>query len=169
MNLQFSILTERLLLNPLDIADNNFIHLLLNTDGWKKFIGDRNIQNVEDAVAYIRRIRSNDNVSYWTATVKENMRTAGIVTFIKRDYLEYHDIGFAFLPEFSNKGYAYEATKAVLNKLKADYNILNFLATTIPENIDSIKLLTKLGFSFEREIVVEEKKLCVYGSMLKNK
>jgi RimJ/RimL family protein N-acetyltransferase len=38
------------------------------------------------------------------------------------------------------------------------------LAITIPGNIDSIKLLTKLGFELEKETETNGEKLLVYGS-----
>jgi len=33
---------------------------------------------------------------------------------IKRDYLEHPDIGFAFLPEFTGKGFAFEIADATM-------------------------------------------------------
>jgi len=41
--------TSRLKLNQLSQADREFIIKLLNTPGWIKFIGDRNIKTHEDA------------------------------------------------------------------------------------------------------------------------
>ncbi|MEO6906138.1 MAG: GNAT family N-acetyltransferase [Ginsengibacter sp.] len=166
MSFQFSIFTERLLINPLSTSDDHFILELLNTEGWIKFIGNRNIHSQTDASAYIQKILNNENLIYWIVKVKDNERAIGIVTFIKRDYLEYHDIGFAFLPEFSKKGYAYEATKAVLNKLQMDHKLTHILATTMPENKASIELLTKLGFAFEKEIEVEKETVLVYAASL---
>ena len=40
------------------------------------------------------------------------------------------------------------------------------LATTVPQNINSIKLLTKLGLHFEKEIEVEGEKLHIYKSVI---
>jgi len=59
--------------------------------------------------------------------------------------LEHHDIGFAFLPSFSNNGYAYEAANTVLKNVIHKYNLSHIFATTVPKNIISIKLLKKLG------------------------
>jgi RimJ/RimL family protein N-acetyltransferase len=166
MSFQFSISTERLLINPLSTYDDYFILELLNTEGWIKFIGNRNIHSQADASAYIQKIFDNENLFYWVVKVKDNKKSIGIVTFIKRDYLDYHDIGFALLPEFSKKGYAYEATTAVLNKLQTEHKLSHILATTMPENHDSISLLVKIGLVFEKEIEVEKEKLLVYGASL---
>lgn len=68
------------------------------------------------------------------------------MVFLKRDQLAYPDLGFAFLPEFQGKGYAFEASKALINwaskNLKSNY----VLAITSQTNQRSIKLLDKLGF-----------------------
>ncbi len=72
----------------------------------------------------------------------------------------------AFLPRFSNNGYAYEATMAVLKKLINELTPSHILATTIPENVSSIKLLKKIGLVFEKEIEVDQERLHVYGMPL---
>jgi ribosomal-protein-alanine N-acetyltransferase len=167
-----SITTERLLIKQLNIHDNNFIFELVNTEGWIKFIGNRNITSPLDASAYIKKILDNKNIFYWVVYLKNSHKKVGIITFIKRDYLVHHDIGFAFLPQFSKQGFAYEAASAVLRALIKKQKPSHILATTIPENISSIKLLQKIGLAFEKEIEVEKEKLHVYGASidkLKNK
>ncbi|MEO6583072.1 MAG: GNAT family N-acetyltransferase [Ferruginibacter sp.] len=163
MNFKFSISTERLLINPLNDNDGRFILELLNTDGWIKFIGQRHVNTQKAAAVYIQKILDNKDVLYWVVKIKGFNQPIGIVTYIKRAYLEYHDIGFAFLPEFSKCGYAYEATNAVLNKLKTEHKLHHILATTMPENKDAITLLEKIGLRFENEIEIDSKKLLVYG------
>jgi RimJ/RimL family protein N-acetyltransferase len=96
-------------------------------------------------------------------TLKASQESAGIITYIKRDYLEHPDIGFAFLPAFAKSGYAYEATNGVLNKLISEDSLTNILAITVPGNIDSIKLLKKVGLVFEKEIEVENKTVQIWG------
>jgi RimJ/RimL family protein N-acetyltransferase len=158
--------TERLLILPLTVSHSQFILKLVNTEGWLKFIGNRHVTIEVEAVAYIERILSHKHISYWVVQLKDSKQSIGIVTFIQRDNLDHPDIGFAFLPEYGNKGYAYEASKAVLNKLIKDKQLSYILATTIPENISSIKLLEKLGLRFEKEIEVDEQKLLVYGTAI---
>jgi RimJ/RimL family protein N-acetyltransferase len=156
--------TNRLLLELISESDGDFIIELVNTDGWLKFIGDRNIHSEIDAVAYIKKILDNQNMIYWTVKLKDTKSTIGIITFIKRDYLEQKDIGFAFLPDFSKKGYAYEATNAVLNFLIQHNSFTDILAVTISENNNSIKLLQKLGFRFETKMEIDNEALIIYSS-----
>ncbi len=154
--------TERLSLSKLCIDDYEFMNELVNTSEWIKFIGDRNINTEEDAKNYVQKVIDNPNVIYWVAKLKTENTKIGIITFIKRDYLEHNDIGFAFLPKYAKKGYAYEATMPVLND--AITNHKRILATTIKENINSIKLLEKLGLSFKNEIEVGKDLLQIYST-----
>ncbi len=114
-------------------------------------------------MAYIQKVLDNENIFYWVVQLKGNNEKIGIITFIKRDYLEDHDIGFAFFPRFFKNGYAYEATVAVLNKILKELRHAHILATTVPGNISSIGLLNKIGLVFENEIDVEKEKVHVYG------
>jgi ribosomal-protein-alanine N-acetyltransferase len=162
LRIQNTIFTDRLNLEKINLDDYDFMRSLVNTQGWIENIGDRNIHSKDDAIAYINKILETENFFYLIVRMKDANRPIGIISFIKRSYLENFDIGFAFLPSFTNHGYAYEASKAVLlmvSKLP-EFNIV--LATTRYSNKNSIKLLTKLGFRFEKENVLENEKMHIY-------
>ncbi len=154
--------TERLLLAPLSLNDDAFILELLNTADWIKYIGQRNIHSLDDARAYIQKIVNNTSILYWVIKNGEEENPIGMVTFIKREYLPNHDLGFALLPQFYQRGYAFEASSAVLKHVTEHYNLKNISAITIPENERSICLIEKLGLRFEKEIIVENEKLLIY-------
>ncbi|MDQ6845643.1 MAG: GNAT family N-acetyltransferase [Bacteroidota bacterium] len=162
--MQKKITTERLSLDLLTTEDYKFIRELTNTTGWLTFIGDRNIHQDEDAMAYITRINSTPDFTYWIVRLKQSNECLGIITFLKRNYLPHFDIGFAFLPEHCGQGYAYEAAGEVLSIVNRMPEHNAILATTIPENIISIKLLKKLGFYFKTEIEEGGHKLHVYSN-----
>jgi len=155
--------TERLLLNKLSLHDADLIFELLNSEGWKRFIGDRNINTKEDAVNYIHKINNAPGITYWAVRLQEKQIPIGLVTLIKRDYLDHNDIGFAFLPQYAKQGYAFEAASAVLDELLNSGDHSTILATTLKDNVSSIQLLTKLGLAFEREITVGNEKLSLYA------
>ena len=154
--------TERLELNKLSPDDVDFIFELVNTPGWLKFIGDRNVRTKEDAAGYIQKILGLPGIHYRVVKLAAEQVPVGVVTFIQRDYLEHPDIGFAFLPQYAKQGYAFEASREVLHDLcSADKNPV-VLATTIKDNTASIQLLTKLGFGFRNEIRIGADTLHVY-------
>ena len=160
--------TERLTLPTLQLSDAEFILELVNTKEWKQFIGDRNVHTIEDSENYIAKILSSANVSYWTVRLKDCLTGIGVITFIKRDYLPHHDIGFAFLPQYGKKGYAIEAAKLMLDDFLVNPLHPVILASTLAENDNSIQLLLKLGFKFERELVQADDKLQIYSTAKPN-
>ena len=160
--MQRSLHSPRLILSPLVADDAPFIFELVNTQGWLQFIGDRNVRSPQDALAYIDRMNGTENVTYWVARLKAGQVPIGVVTFMKRAYLDHFDIGFAFLPVYFGKGYAYEAAREVLSMVSSESNHPVIHATTLPGNLKSISLLTKLGLQFQKEIEVGEEKLHLY-------
>jgi len=159
--------TNRLLIEPITLNDSSFIIELVNTDGWIQFIGNRNIHTQADAINYIQKILDNPNYTYWVFKLKENNSAIGVVTLIKRDYLDHPDIGFATLPGFEKQGYSYEASKQVLHELKASGLHTKIQAITLKDNSKSISLLQKLGLEFEKELVRDNEVLLLYGIAIK--
>lgn len=83
---------------------------------------------------------------------KEDHVPIGICGLVKRDSLEDVDIGFAFLPKYWAKGYAYEAASAVMTYGKGTLGLNRIVAITTQDNHASAKLLKKIGLQFERLI-----------------
>lgn len=156
--------TTRLSLALVDINDAEFIIELLNTEGWLTFIGNRNINSIDDAIGYINKLKQTENLFYWVVRIKNKGTPVGIISFLKRAYLDHFDIGFAFLPGQSGKGYAYEAAKKVLSVVMENPEHKTVLATTIPANTKSISLLKKLELHFSKEVKVGEQTLHVYST-----
>ena len=163
MGLQSHFDTARLELFPLNTSHGEFIFALVNSEDWIRFIGDRKVRTSGDADAYIEKIISNKHFMYWVVALKEDHQPMGIITYIKRDYLDFPDIGFAFLPTHTKLGYAFEAASVVLQSLLTQCSVDYILATTVPDNAGSIRLLRKLGFSLRNEIEVENEILQVYS------
>jgi RimJ/RimL family protein N-acetyltransferase len=92
---------------------------------------------------------------YLTVLKGENL-PIGICGLIKRDSLEDVDLGFAFLPKFRGKGYAYESALAVMDYGKRTLGLNRLVAITSPDNYDSGRLLEKLGFKFERMVKLSD-------------
>ena len=148
--------TNRLTLTELSTDDAPFIFELLNSPGWLEFIGDRGIKTLDDAINYIVNgpIKSyeKNNFGLYSVKLKDGNIPIGICGLIKRDSLEDIDIGFAFLPDYEGKGYAYESAVAILSNAKTELRIKRIVAITIKENSKSIQLLEKTGFAFEKLI-----------------
>jgi len=80
----------------------------------------------------------------------------GLCGLIKRDGLDDVDIGFAFLPDYRTRGYAYEAAAATMTYGKEVLKLERIVAITSPDNEASGRLLEKLGLRFEHTIRLSE-------------
>ena len=145
---------ERLLLRQFTVADAPFILTLLNEPSFLRYIGDKKVRNLEDARQYILNgpVASYERNGFglYLVELKESQTPIGMCGLIKRDELPDPDIGFAFLPDFWNKGFAFEAASAVLQQARD--TLQRVLAITSLDNDASIKLLERLGFKFENVI-----------------
>ena len=161
------ITTARLNIRKLGVDDALFMCELLNDDQWRRFISDQGERTISDAINYIKKgpMLSYQNFGFGLFLVELKTKVPmGICGFIKRDYLEDVDIGFAFLPQFRKKGYAVEAASAVLCYGKQNLGIHRVLAITQEDNAGSIKVLEKIGLVFERQIVSDTgQKLQLYS------
>jgi RimJ/RimL family protein N-acetyltransferase len=149
-NLKGRLDSDRLTLNSLGKADAQFVFEVMNTDGWLQFTGDRNVHSVSDAENHIQKIISDPEAHYWVVRLKYEKEAIGIITLRQRNELAHPDIGFAFLPAF-REGYTCEACAEILRYIFTDNKTDSLYAITAPGNIDSIKLLKKLAFSFIEE------------------
>lgn len=152
--------SDNAVLIPLCEDDVCFIYQLLNSSGWIKYIGHRNINTLDDAKNYIHKVLSNGKLIYWI--VFSNKQPVGLITLIKRDYLLNHDLGFAFLPQFQKMGLAYETASCVVSYLLAQHGIKKLSAICNVDNQASIRLLNKLNFIFVKKIIVECEELSEY-------
>ncbi|MDO8455917.1 MAG: GNAT family N-acetyltransferase [Burkholderiaceae bacterium] len=151
-----TLATDRLIIRRMttSTADAQFMLQLLNDSSWIRYIGDRGVRNEEDARQYISAgpMDMYDRLGYGFCMVeaRESRCALGICGLAKRDYLDYPDIGFAFLPQHWGQGFAYEAALAMLRYATNDLGMPRIVATTRADNLSSQALLRKLGLQFER-------------------
>jgi [ribosomal protein S5]-alanine N-acetyltransferase len=158
--IEMEIKTEHLTIRDLTFEDASFIVQLLNTPGWLRFIGDRGVKTISDAEQYLSKgpmeSYAKNGFGLWLVLETGSDIPAGLCGLLKRDYLDHPDIGFAFLPEFTGKGYATEAIKATLRLARLNLHIETLLAITTPDNERSQRALMSTNFSFVRTIVNEK-------------
>lgn len=145
--------TSRLALRELAEADAPFILQLLNEPSFIRNIGDRGVRSIEDARHYIA---NGPQASYarfgfglYLVELGDPSTPIGICGLLKRDHLPAPDIGFAFLPAYWSQGYGIEAAAAVRDYARDALDLPRLLAIVNPLNASSIRLLERLGFSYE--------------------
>ncbi|MBK6950488.1 MAG: GNAT family N-acetyltransferase [Crocinitomicaceae bacterium] len=166
--------TERLILQKFTEADAPFILELLNSEGWIKYIGDRKVYSLEDAKKYLINgpIKSYSENGFGLSKVelKSNHTPIGMCGLIKRAGLDDVDLGFAFLPQFTRQGFAFEIADACLYYAFHVLKLNRVVAITLPENVTSVKLLSKLGMKEEKKITLpnDSALLSLYGTVLRS-
>src|SRR5215213_9907930 len=126
--------TERLIIREIGESDDAFMLDLLNQPSFIKYIGDRHVRNLEQSRDFIEnRYRAsyrNNGFGLYAVELKENQTPVGICGFVRRDTLPDADIGFAFLPQFERKGYAFESASAVMEYGREVLGLRRVLAIT---------------------------------------
>ena len=147
--------TERLILREFALEDASFIMQLLNTDGWLKYIGDRDIKTEADARTYLTKIINGYAASgfgFYLVALRNDQTPIGMSGLIKRDYMDCADIGFAYLPDYEGRGYAYEAAMETLRFAQEGLRHTAVAAITVSYNARSIALIEKLGLAYHKTI-----------------
>jgi len=167
---RYLVETPRLALREFTFEDVSFIIKLVNTEGWLRYIGDRNVHTEEQAKRYLENgpLKSYRENGFGLSCVllKSTGTAIGMCGLLKRDYLEHPDVGFAFLPEHQGKGYAGEIVEAILHFAKNQLHIDTVQAIVMEENTLSRKLLEKVGMQYLKKIQLlgENTSLLLYSN-----
>jgi RimJ/RimL family protein N-acetyltransferase len=144
--------TERLAIRKFELSDAGFVLQLLNDEAFLHFIGDKGVRSIEDARDYlsggpIASYHANGFGLFHVAE-KSSSKPIGMCGLLRRDGQQHPDIGFAFLPEYCARGFAFESATAVLQLGHSELEIDTILAFVNPDNERSIRLLERLGFAY---------------------
>jgi RimJ/RimL family protein N-acetyltransferase len=153
--------TERLTLRHLSPEDDaQFILKLVNEPSFLHYIGDKGVRTLADARRYVvdgpLKSYEQNGFGLYKVELKIDATPIGICGLVKRNALADADVGFAFLPEYWNRGYAVESAAAVMKYARETLRLGRILAITTPDNEASAKLLGKIGLRFDRKIKLSE-------------
>ncbi len=152
--------TDRLALRWFDPSDAAFVLELFNDPAFLQFIGDKNVHSLSEAKDHIEnrlaKSYADNGFGLNLVSLKDNHAPIGMCGLINRDELDDVDIGYAYLPDYCGKGYAFEAAAAVLAHGQDTLGIEKIVAITALDNIQSVKLLKKLGLSWQKIIKMND-------------
>ncbi|WP_299341670.1 GNAT family N-acetyltransferase [uncultured Pseudoxanthomonas sp.] len=158
---QVVVETARLRLHAMSDADDDDAALmlaLLNDAAFIRHIADRGVRTVDQARAYLRtgalRSYSENGFGMYAVRRKDTGALIGNCGLVLREGLEGPDLGYALLPSHAGQGFAREAANAVIADAARRLGLVRLHAIVNPDNVASIGLLQKLGFAFDRMILL---------------
>jgi len=138
------------------LDDAAFIIELLNTPGWLQYIGDRGIHTIPQAQAYLSEkvIPSYERFGFgfYIIETKPDGIPVGNCGLIRRLGLDHVDIGYSLLTKYESQGYAFEATRALLQHGFKNLGLDPIQAISTFDNERSKHLLEKLGMTFQHAV-----------------
>jgi ribosomal-protein-alanine N-acetyltransferase len=151
--------TSRLRLRHMRVPEDvGFVLRLLNDSEFLQHIGDKCVRTEPDARRYIeegpRASYERLGFGLYTVVLEASGESIGICGLLKRESLTDVDIGYAFLPQFRGKGYAFEAAAAVMQYGFRTLDLPRIIALVYPENERSIRLVEKLGLRRHARVVL---------------
>jgi ribosomal-protein-alanine N-acetyltransferase len=160
------LITERLTLRQLSTEDSSAIFALRSDTEINKYLGRQASRTIEDAITFINNI--NDNIKrndsiYWAITLTNSKIFVGtICLFDFSNEKNKCEIGYELLTNFQGQGIMQEATTKVIDFAFQTMRLKKIEAITHNDNLNSIKLLTKLDFKKSKEADKENPECAIF-------
>ncbi|KWX73144.1 GNAT family N-acetyltransferase [Paenibacillus jilunlii] len=145
--------TERLHLRKMKVSDSSSLFKIWSDPAVTKFMNVSCFTNENQAKAMINLL---DNLYQEGKAIRFsiiNIESNEIIGSCGYNSLDFEDakaeIGYDLAKSFWGKGYASEAIRSLLDYAFSSLNLNRIEAKVEPENVNSIKLLQKLDFTFE--------------------
>lgn len=144
--------TERLILRRFEEKDGWFGFELNSNPDVLRYTGDKQFEHVEAANAFFKQYNHYHlfNIGRLWTELKENGQLIGWSGLKNNDGII--DLGYRFLQESWGKGYAYEASKAVMIDGFLRMNFDEIVANIHPDNHRSEALARRLHFDWNGEM-----------------
>ncbi|MEJ6476381.1 GNAT family N-acetyltransferase [Pseudoalteromonas piscicida] len=152
---------KRVYLRKADLNDAGFMLSLLNQRSFIDNIRDKEIKTHAQAQehiahAYLIPYQIGAPAPYIVVEASSNT-CIGVCGLYQRAFLNYPDLGYAFIDRFTGKGYALEAAQALIEHSKSSGEYSKLTAITLESNTSSVKLLNKIGFNRLGKIIIDDK------------
>ncbi len=167
------IKTERLYITEFSLDMVEAVHLNSLDDDNRKFNPDEVFETIEDAqdtVEFLMNVYENGDGPLVYPVLLTDGTNIGYVQIVPMDDGNC-EVGYHIAKEYAGNGYATEAVKAFLPKIMKKLDVKEILGICVAENIASIKVLEKTGFTkvFEGmgKYQDKERSICKYVYKLK--
>ena len=148
--------TERLILREIRPSDLEAFFEMDSNPAVHQYLGNSPIKTREEAADIIQSIRQqylDYGIGRWAAIEKSSGNFIGwsglkFITVLENKHINFHDVGYRFIPKYWGKGYATESAKAALQYGFITLNLKEIIGIAHAENTASRKALEKCGLQF---------------------
>ena len=160
--------TERLVFVNYTEDDIHFLEQMLSNPNMVRYIGNGSVRNKEQTIKFFEWIvghyKINDNYGLKILKDKETgdyIGHAGLVpqTIEGEQYIE---VGYWIEENYWGKGYASEAAQALIKYGLTELKLPKIIALIQKGNIASEKVVIKNSMKKEKEIILNEKSVCIF-------
>ena len=147
-----NILTERLIITEFSLSMAESVHINSLDEDNRKFVPDEVFETIEDAEETIKYLisvyKTDDGPLVYPVLLKDGTNIGYVQLVPMEDTFE---VGYHIAKPYTCNGYATEALKAFLDYILTCKNIKKVYGICMCENIASVKVLEKCGFTKESE------------------
>lgn len=151
--------TERLILRKIERADAADVFEYASDEETTKYMAWNTHNTICDTNMYIEnmiKLYEENKMLDYVFVMKETGKVigaGGAAEFNLTDPPHCAGIGYILNKEYWGQGYAKEATQVIINYLFSEYKVRRIEASHFAENINSGKVMQKLGMKYEGESV----------------
>ena len=152
---QYILETERLILRPLTVADAAAEYVWLSDPEVNRFMPYNLYTSVEQAEEWLRHVEQCEDEYHFGFVRKEDGVLVGAGSIGPKDERPYSmpdgwEFGYNLRRDCWNKGYATEATRAMIDFAHRTFGVKDFYASHAVENPASGRVMEKVGCTFLR-------------------
>jgi RimJ/RimL family protein N-acetyltransferase len=155
--------TERLILRELEYTDENDLFEMDSDPEVHLFIENNPVKSIDEITRVIEMLKKQykeNGIARWAVVdklTKECVGWAGLKYYnqLLNNHENFYELGYRFKKKHWGKGFATESSMAILDYGFKSLNIDKVFAITDPGNINSKKVLKKLGFEFQETFEYE--------------
>lgn len=149
--------TERLILRELEYTDQNDLFEMDSDPEVHLYIENNPVKSIDEITKVIEMLKiqyKENGIARWAVVDKlanECVGWSGLKYFNQplNNHTDFYELGYRFKKKHWGKGFATESAIAILDYGFKNLNTNRIFAITDPKNVNSKKVLTKLGFDFQ--------------------